>query len=130
MKPSNVLVRSEIIALPDLGAGVDIVGEVGWVAPAQGARIQAVRVIFREATVGVDGANPLTVDLLGPLGQFATTGALVANQAAGVVLSPAVGPAANANLTAAQALTFNITQGATANIGRAEIQIDYIPLVS
>jgi len=123
----NALERSIIIDLPDLAAGVDIAAEVVFRAPVGGMRVFAVRVIFRTATVGVDGANSLQIDLNGPDGEIATTGALVANQAANAVLSPAV---ANPRADAGEDLTIDITQGATADIGRAQIQVDYRPLVT
>jgi len=124
---ANALIRSEIIDLPDLGAGVSVANEVGWVAPDGGARIQSARVIFREATAGVAAGNSLTVTAQTPAGQIITTGALAANQPAGTVLTPPL-TAANARMTPGQALTFSITQVAAADIGRAELQIDYTPL--
>ena len=125
----NALERSIIIDLPDLAAGVDIAAEVVFRAPVGGMRVFAVRIIFRAATAGVDGANPLQIDVNGPDGEIATSGALVANQAANAVNSPAV-VAAAARLDAGEDLTIDITQGATADIGRASVQIDYRPLVT
>jgi hypothetical protein len=117
--------QSLIIEGPDLAAGADLVAEVGH-RFRESCRIVQARIIFVTATVGVAAANELTIDLISPAGTFASSGALAANQAAGVVSVPAL-TAANAMFVAGQNFTYSVTQAGVADIGRWKIELDYLP---
>ena len=120
--------RSIVIELPDLAAGVDIAAEVVYEAD-QNIAIRGARWIFREGTVGVDGANTLQFTASSPSGIFSDTGVLVANEPAARVLNPAL-TGANIGLNPGQNITISITQGATANIGRMALEITFEERVS
>lgn len=110
--------------IEDLAAGVDIAGREIWQLPQGGVTtINRVEIHFEEATVGVDGANTLTIAITGPGGAIATTGALTANQTAGTTNVPSL--TNNTGLAVAGNITLDVTQGATADAGLVSVFVYY-----
>lgn len=129
LKAPDVLERWLEIDIQDLGAGMSSL-ETVWVAPAGGAFISGrITVIFREATVGVNPGNDLSVlvQATGIVG--AISEAIVsANQAAGARFVAQNYNVALARLPAGQGLDLGLSQIGTANGGRAVVLIPWRPL--
>lgn len=121
---TRILFRHEV----DPGAaGVDITARAVFVAPVALTVLDTVKVIFTEASVGVDGSNTLILALRNITEgvDIATVTRSATNSANDVVALTLAG--ANADVAANDVLGITVTQGATADAGRLTFQFEYRP---
>ena len=106
-------------------AGTDITARAIFVAPAALTILDSVKVLFTEASVGVDASNTLVLTLrnITQAVDIATVTRTAVNSANDVVALTLT--AANADAAASDVIGITVTQGVTADAARLSFQFEY-----
>lgn len=117
--------RHDMWQIEDLAAGADIAERAEWVAPSEGCAVTKVGLLQRgTATVGVDGANPLTIDIKNKTAGNTIKSEVFTSNLAADSFSVFTG-IANTTLSGNDVISLTVTQGATADADIMAIYFEY-----